>query len=268
MDLRNIIGFGIAGNFAGHLEQAGELKEFASISSESDKPKGIFPFYIPNSASILSVYPYSDNIQKIPQNEQPQLEPEIVLLCDISYSEGKVVDIKPAYFTVFNDCTLRKEGARKISEKKNWGYASKGISDSWVAVDSFDEAGTLNDYRLASFVERAGILSPYGINTQVNQYSLFNQPLIDWIIDAMNNQEDKGPLEDIYGILKAHNYPEQCIIAIGATAYEQFGEENYLLPGDELTIVAYKSERENIQSYVEQNECPKDSIFLKQLVEY
>lgn len=270
MDLKNIIGFGIAGNFAGHLEQAGELKEFLSVSAEEGKPKGIFPFYLPQAAdSALSVYPYSDSTQKIPHNEQPQLEPEILLLCNVAYSDqGAVENIEPSHFTVFNDCTLRKEGAKKISEKKNWGSASKGVSASWLLVDSFDEQGILNDYWLASFVERDGVLAPYGINTKVSQYSLFNRGLIEWIIETFNHQADEGPLEDLHAMLKAHNYPKQCVISIGATAYEEFGEKNYLQAGDKLTVVAYPTGVEDIQQWVKNGEFPQNSAYLTQVVEY
>ena len=41
-----ILGFGIAGNFALHLEQAGEADDFALVKTDDEyAPKGIFPFY-------------------------------------------------------------------------------------------------------------------------------------------------------------------------------------------------------------------------------
>ena len=33
--LKNLIGFGVAGNFAGHLEQAGETPDFVKVKTES-----------------------------------------------------------------------------------------------------------------------------------------------------------------------------------------------------------------------------------------
>ncbi len=48
MKFKNVIGLGVAGNFAGHLEQAGEAADFASITTiEEIQPKAIFPFYVP-----------------------------------------------------------------------------------------------------------------------------------------------------------------------------------------------------------------------------
>jgi len=55
----------------------------------------------------------------------------------------------------------------------------------------------------------------------------------------MNVQEDFGPLENIAQHLQDCNYPEQAFISIGATAYAEFGEKNYLQSGDEIYVIAY-----------------------------
>ena len=44
-EMRGWFGFGVAGNFAGHLEQAGEAVDFVNVASEGSAPKGIFPWY-------------------------------------------------------------------------------------------------------------------------------------------------------------------------------------------------------------------------------
>lgn len=41
-EVRNWFGFGVAGNFAGHLEQAGEAGDFVKVVTEGYAPKGIF----------------------------------------------------------------------------------------------------------------------------------------------------------------------------------------------------------------------------------
>jgi len=135
MSLKNVIGLGVAGNFAKHLEQAGELKDFEHVvTKEADAPKGIFPFYLPGSKSFLGTYCIGTDHLKLPAYEaNAQVEPEIALLCEIVYDETmRVADLMPQAFTTFNDCTIRKEGAKKISEKKNWGADSKGIGDKWI----------------------------------------------------------------------------------------------------------------------------------------
>ena len=49
MVFRHVIGFGVAGNFAGHLEQAGEANDFLTVEvKEAVQPKAIFPFYVPS----------------------------------------------------------------------------------------------------------------------------------------------------------------------------------------------------------------------------
>jgi len=42
---KNYLGLGIAGNFALHLAQAGELEDFKNVLTEDEAaPKGMFPF--------------------------------------------------------------------------------------------------------------------------------------------------------------------------------------------------------------------------------
>ena len=247
MELENVIGLGVAGNFAHHLEQAGELKDFENVvTAEPDAPKGIFPFYLPNSNSFLGLYSIGTDTLNLPEYEaNAQVEPEIAVLFDIVYNEGnEVTDLIAQKFTTFNDCTIRKEGAKKISEKKSWGLNSKGIGDKWITIDKFEEGGVMDRYHLCSFVKREGVLHPYGVDAPLLGYSYFYGKLKTWLIDKMNTQEDFGPLEDIAAYLKACNYPKQTLISIGATAYAEFGENNYLKSEDEVYVIAYDAEVE------------------------
>ncbi|MDP6979328.1 MAG: DUF5718 family protein [Myxococcota bacterium] len=42
------MGLGVAGNFAGHLEQVGEASNFKDLKiADANAPKGVFPFYVP-----------------------------------------------------------------------------------------------------------------------------------------------------------------------------------------------------------------------------
>lgn len=242
MQLENTICLGVAGNFAHHLEQAGELKDFENvITEEADAPKGIFPFYLPGSDSFLGLYSIGTDTLTLPTYEaNAQVEPEIAVLFEVIYNDDKqVVDLKAKQFTTFNDCTIRKEGAKKISEKKSWGFNSKGIGDKWIAIDKFEEGGVMDNYCLCSFVERNGVLYPYGVDTPLLGYSYFYAKLKYWLIDKMNTQEDFGPLEDITKHLKTADYPKKALISIGATAYAEFGENNYLKRGDEIYVIAY-----------------------------
>ena len=248
MNLKNVIGLGVAGNFAHHLEQAGELKDFENVvTAEPDAPKGIFPFYLPGSDSFLGLYSIGTERLDLPDFEaNAQVEPEIAVLFDIIYNDDhQVIDLVAQKFTTFNDCTIRKEGAKKISEKKSWGLNSKGIGDKWIPIDKFEEGGVMDHYHLCSFVERNGVLHPYGVDAPLLGYSYFYTKLKTWLIDEMNTQEDFGPLEDIAAHLKACDYPEQALISIGATAYAEFGENNYLQSADDVYVVAYDSRTDN-----------------------
>ncbi len=241
MDFRKCIGIGIAGNFAHHLEQAGEIEDFKDVITEDpNAPKGIFPFYLPNSDTFLGRYPISSETLTLPFRDEAQVEPEIVLLCDIVYDKDKrVIDVLPKAFSTFNDCTIRKEGAKKISHKKSWGDDSKGIADKFIDIDKFSKGGVMDNYHLCSFVKRAGTLYEYGVDAPLLGYGYFYEKLILWLIDKLNNQKDFGPLEDMAMHLANSNYPSQALITIGATAYAPFGEHNYLASGDEIYVVAY-----------------------------
>ncbi len=247
MELKQVIGLGVAGNFAHHLEQAGELEDFKDVvTAEPEAPKGIFPFYLPGSESFLGIYCIGTEILELPHYEaNAQVEPEIAVLFEIIYDDDhKVADLLAKRFTTFNDCTIRKEGAKKISEKKSWGPHSKGIGKSWIEIDKFEEGGVMDRYHLCSFVKRDGQLYPYGVDAPLLGYSYFYDKLKHWLIEKMNTQKDFGPLEDIAAYLKACSYPKEALVTIGATAYAEFGEKNYLKNGDEIYVVAYDAAKE------------------------
>lgn len=250
MQNKHFIGLGVAGNFAGHLEQAGEASDFVKVeTTEAIQPKAIFPFYVPSqtlsdSEQFLSIFPLSHQEIKFPDNaDNLQIEPEVALICQIEYSDKKVTALKPTHFAAYNDCSIRRPNARKICEKKNWGVASKGISATRIPLDKFVQGGNLDSYRIACFHKRHDQLSEYGINSQTVGYSYFHQKLLDWIIDRMNNQPDQDPMNNIANLLKHSNYPTQAIISIGATRYTEFGEKNFLQIGDTSIVVVYNAEK-------------------------
>ncbi len=240
--LRDVICLGVAGNFANHLEQAGEMKDFVDIEVEEENaPKGIFPFYIPNSDTFLGLYPISKTKLVLPKEEaNAQVEPEIGILFDVVYDEeNRVKELIAKAFTVFNDTTIRKDGALKISEKKSWHEHSKGKGDIWIEIDKFEKGGVMDNFHLRSFVIRDGVKYPYGVDAPLTGYSYFYSKLSNWLVDRINNQEDKGPLENIAEIFTQSNYPNRVFVTIGATEYAEFGKNNYLKAGDHIIVEAY-----------------------------
>jgi len=243
---KEYVGFGVAGNFALHLEQAGESADFKDILTEDPNgPKGMFPFYIPNREGKLGLYPISSDTILLPNeacNVQP--EPEVALICNFSYDgEGNVTEITPKFFGAYNDCSLRIEGAAKISHKKNWGEDSKGLSSTLIPIDTFEKGGVMDSYRIASFLRREGMLMRYGEDVELMGYSYFHTKLIDWLKNQINTQVDFGPLEAIGSYLKDAGYPTHAIISIGATRYTHFGETNFLKEGDEVIVVVYDNDK-------------------------
>ena len=174
MEFQHVIGLGVAGNFAGHLEQAGEARDFVAVKVKDAKaPKALFPFYLPaQPAHRLGVYPLSRDTITYPQGaDHLQIEPEVGLLCDITYADGQVVALQPRAFAAYNDCSIRREGARKISEKKNWGPSSKGIAPALIPLEGLQAGGVLDGYRIASFLLRDGECHAYGQDSATVDYS-------------------------------------------------------------------------------------------------
>lgn len=266
-DLKDYLGFAVAGNFVGHLGEAGEADEFSVIQTEEkDAPKGLFPFYIKGHDSFLSTYPISDKTISTHDREEDkiQAEPELALIYDFVYEDKKVIDIIPRYVSAFNDCSLRVQDGKKLSTKKNWGSNTKGISKEFIKIDNFTENGILSKYHLSSFIKRDGKLHNYGTISAVKSYSYFFTQLKDWMIDKFNTQEDCGPLEEISQFMTNAKNAKGLLIASGATAYSQFGKKNFLEKGDELYIYVYNariySHQEivnNIDSDISLSECSK-----------
>jgi len=246
---KNYLGLGIAGNFALHLAQAGELEDFKNIITEDEAaPKGIFPFYLPckkttdtlRPKEMLFTYPLSSTDIKLPkENVNVQAEPEVGLICELRYKDGKISSIIPKYFTAYNDCSIRINTAEKISDKKNWGENSKGIAAELLSIDKFAEGGIMDDFSICSFLRRNNELHAYGENVELSGYSYFYDKLTEWIQNQINTQEDFGPLENIKEYLVTCNNPTDAVISIGATRYTPYGESTFLQTGDEILVVVY-----------------------------
>jgi len=243
--LRAAAGIGVAGNFAGHLEQAGEAADFANVvATAAEAPKGIFPWYVPGRDDFLGVFPVTHDLLHLP--DEPgvglQIEPEAGVLARLSYDDtGAVTAIAPEAVLAWNDCSIRREGARKISHKKNWGPASKGAAARGFAVHDIDAGGALAPLRIASFMRRDGRAHAYGVDSPARGYSYAGTGLIDWMIDRLRNQEGSGdtPLEPVGRYLDAAGRPDHALIGIGATRYTDFGESTYLVRGDESIVIVY-----------------------------
>jgi len=244
-EYKDYLGLGIAGNFALHLEQAGELEDFKDVITEDPNgPKGMFPFYVPGFKNQLGIYPLSDDTIILPDDKalNVQAEPEVGLVCDITYQDGKVASITPKQFGAYNDCSIRKEGAKKISEKKNWGPASKGLSSTLIDIDTFEADSMMEHWRICSFIRSGEMMMRYGEDVELTGYSFFYQKLIDWMTKQINTQVDHGPLEPLIEYIAQAGYPEMVVISIGATRYTPHGEKTFLQEGDEVIVVVYDND--------------------------
>ncbi len=275
---KEFLGLGIAGNFALHLDQAGEAEDFKDIITEDEAaPKGMFPFYLPKNPQttakeILKTYPLSSDTIVLPKESlNVQAEPEVGLICELSYADGKISAIKPTHFGAYNDCSIRVAGAAKISDKKNWGANSKGISQTLLAIDKFEDGGVMDKFAICSFLRRDEKLEAYGEDVELNGYSYFYTQLLEWIQNQINTQKDFGPLEPILEYIKATSYPTQAVISIGATRYTPYGETTFLQTGDEVLVVVYDRETytlENVIKKLQDKEysAPKMSLLAQKVL--
>ena len=251
-DTTDIPCFGVAGNFTGHLEQAGEASDFKNVKTlEQNAPKAIFPTFLPlkqpNSGSnasvipdFLTTFPFDPKRIVFPKGEEKlQIEPECAIVFNATWNDDTLTELKPISFGASNDCSIRKQGAKKISEKKNWGACTKGFSENQIAADGFEKGCLLDDYRIASFLIRNGEVYDYGENSAVRDYSYIYKKLTNWMLDKFNNQQNEGPAEDIHSYLVAAGRPQHIMVSIGATRYTAWGESNFLQNGDKAVVVVY-----------------------------
>ena len=277
-DTNDIPCFGVAGNFTGHLEQAGEAADFKNVKTlEQNAPKAIFPTFLPKKESnsgpdasvipeFLTIFPFDSKRIVFPKGEEKlQIEPECAIIFDATWEGNQLVELTPVSFGASNDCSIRKQGAKKISEKKNWGSCTKGFSENQIAFDStnFTQKSNLNDYRIASFLIRNGEVHDYGENSAVRDYSYIYKKLTDWMLDKFNHQQNEGPAEDIHSYLVAAGRPPRILVSIGATRYTAWGESNFLQNGDKAVVVVYpesKYKPEEIKKMAEKGDFSDQSI--------
>jgi hypothetical protein len=152
-----------------------------------------------------------------------------------------VTCLHPWAVGAFNDCSIRREGAAKISHKKNWGPHSKGVARRFFPVADLEPTGALGTLRLASFLRRDGVVHEYGVDSPASGYSYAGTVLLDWVVERLRNQEDAPgtPLEHVGAYLRDAGRPATVLVGIGATRYTPFGEGTYLRAGDDAVVVVY-----------------------------
>lgn len=274
LDLTNIPCFGIAGNFTGHLEQAGEAGDFRNIKTkEESAPKAVFPTYIPGAKSpvpeFLSVFPFDSQKIVFPAGQKDlQIEPECAIIFKVDWQNEKIISFLPEFFGASNDCSIRREAAKKISLKKNWGASCKGLSDNLISVDSFSPEGNISRYSIACYLKRGNSCFEYGEESPVSGYSYFYDKLLSWLVETFNSQADEGPAENIRLYLNCAGNPEKILVSVGATRYTEFGKTNFLKGGDQSLVFLFPSDKYKKEEILEliktESPIPEDVSVLKQ----
>lgn len=237
------------------MAQAGEADHARAGDELPATPAAVFTFYAPHPHSVdasasevlerLQHFPVTHAVIDFPRlvgSGNVQVEAEVALYADIVYSpDGSSVErLVPRRVAAFNDCSLRKlDGSQKLSEKKNWGFGSKGISLRSFRVTSFSRGTLVDRLVLQSYVKRDSVVHEYSVAAPTRNYLMFYEPLLEWIVDRINNQGDSGKWEEIFASLQDCDYPTSMWIALGAGEYTQWGESNFIQPKDETLVLLY-----------------------------
>lgn len=258
---------GLIGNFASHLEQAGEACDFIDIECEENAPKGIFPFYIPHDSGFLGNFCIQNDILVIPNNLKVQVEAEVCLECEVVYENNLVKEIKPKFFFAFNDASVRKSlNATKLSQKKNFSIACKAAGHLKFRLDDFKNNACSN-FSIVSFVESNNKLIQIGENSPLESYNYFYNCLLDWSVNILNTQKNIGVLDNLYDLIKTSNYPKKLLLSVGATRYTQDGENLYLKNDDLIFVFVYNHNKYNLDSLQELTKTLKYSNSISQNLE-
>lgn len=257
-----LFGIGIAGNFAGHLQQTGEASGLKG-DVDTQRPQALFPFYVPGASELyLDINPYSFDTLTLPPDPtaKVQMEPEIALVARVKYLGTSVLSIEPESMTLLNDVTYRNAVVDKLAQKKNWGPASKGIATKLIPLSAFSKNADLDKYRFCSFLGRDNIWNACCNDVSLGDYSYSYEQLVAWLVSQCNVQDNDGALHSIQGLLAEAAFPKRILISLGSSRYTDFGESHKLRSKDIMCAVLYDSTRidlEEIQSFVERGETHK-----------
>ena len=246
-------GLGVAGNVAGHMEQAGEADPAAAAAPKPKGCAGIFTFYAPHPHSVdasedevierLERLPVTNAVIRYPAaGGHVQVEPELGLYVDIVYTpDGSAVErLVPRRVAAFNDCSIRElTGATKLDQKKNWGEGSKGLSLRSFRIDSLAPGTLVDRLVIVSYVRRAGKTEQYSVAAPARTYLCFHEELLEYIVDRINHQASEGKFEPIWPELVRSDYPTSMWCALGAGEYTEWGKANFLQRADQALVMVY-----------------------------
>ena len=88
----------------------------------------------------------------------------------------------------------------KISHKKNWGPASKGVAAQFFDISDLSPQGPTASLRLVCFLDADGSddgEQAYGQDSPLLEYSYYGDVLLDWVVERLANQKgaEGTPLE-------------------------------------------------------------------------
>merc|ERR1712181_199660 len=88
-------------------------------------------------------------------------------------------------------------------------------------------------------IKRKGNIHLYSAPAPARTYLMYNNELLDWVVDRLNNQQTDGILGYISDLIRLADYPTSMWIMLGAGEYTEWGQKNFIEVGDECLVVIY-----------------------------
>ena len=186
----------MAGNFAGHLDQAGEAADFVTVTAKEGAPKGIFPWYVPGYDGQLGEFPLSHDaliVPRVPESDGPlnlQIEPEVGLACEAVWHGDTVASLRP--FAPGPSTTARSGGPTpaRSARRRTGAWRRKALPTSSSRLGDLTPDGPTATLRLLCHLRTAdGVHHEYGVDSPLLGYSYHGEVLLDWIVERLANQK-------------------------------------------------------------------------------
>jgi len=239
-NLNGMLGLGVTGNTKG------------------DEPTGLFTYHVPQFLTKTpTVMPFSTSGIEIPLELGVLMEPELAYMLRVSAFGGNVRNVEFLSYGLINDATIKTINGRPAAEAgithldhlKNWGRASVGMSNIWVA-GSVDDAA---DMHLASYLYIQGSSPPdytgdkshdYTQDLPIDKiYTRHGREFLNWFKKRLMEQEEDGKYSPLSQYFKEINTLDVVVCLGGAPLIDcNQAEEDIVENGDGLVVALYKPE--------------------------
>lgn len=216
---------------------------FDAIAKPGQMPAGLCPVYVPDAPDFLGVYPFSADRLRLPGGaSEMRLEVSLALFAELEYgAHGRVEAVVPRLAGPMLGATVGEAGM-KWSVRRMWGAQSRAIPVQLEILDGFSPGGILDRLQVCAWVGREGVWYAAAAPVRAAQaLVLFDRPVLDWLVFAMNDQADHGPFERLSTRLAQAGEPTHALVSWGGALMET----PPVRAGDAVCVAAWDDARMN-----------------------